>query len=123
MCLYMAENLEAGEHWLCARRAMDGMLIKDVQHVLELTDQQVFLVLVVRVEGRASHVGAVDDVLDADLVVALLAHQRHQGRRQRLARALRAAIRLGALHMALPGLCPHKWRAMSNTPSRHTIGE
>src|SRR5690242_18639925 len=75
--------------------------------VVEAGQQQVVLVPVVGVEGGASHVGAVEDVLNSDPVVALL---RDQGD-ERLAKKALAAPDPAVLSRHLASSLPEQLSA------------
>lgn len=71
------------------------LAIERLEHSLEAPQQQVVLAPVVGIEGGSSNVGAVQELLDRDGVVALLEHEVHERLDQRL---------LGAAHPAVAWL-------------------
>jgi hypothetical protein len=75
--------------------------------VLEPAQEQVVLVAVVRVEGRPSDVGPVDDVLDRDAAVPLLLDEREQGAPQQLTGSPYPPVDLGGAQGCLP--FPDSW--------------
>ena len=83
VALDVAEDDQEGLEELagCSRRLLGGCPLcgQGRADVLEPAEEQVLLVAVVRVEGRPSDVGPVQEVLDGDAFVALLLDEREQG--------------------------------------------
>jgi len=52
--------------------------LKHIEHACEIADEQIVLVEAVRVEGGATYVRLVNNILHGDLVIALFQHERHQ---------------------------------------------
>jgi len=96
LLLHMPEQAQAREELLTA--CVVGIEVEEGQDALSFAGQHVFLVAVVRVEGRPTNIGAVDDLLHRDVIVAPLQHQRDQRLGDKPARAPRPPIRLVSLH-------------------------
>jgi hypothetical protein len=93
--------LERGQHRVRLRAAGEvalHVLLERRRQLLQAAEQQIILVRVVRVEGRAADVRAVDDVLHGDPVVALLQDQTDQRTMEQLPGTPHPAIRHGLRH-------------------------
>src|SRR5262249_50091438 len=66
--------------------------------VLEPASEEVFLVAVMRIEGRPADICPVEDVLDRDGVVALLLDERGKGASKQLTRSAHTPISLRQAH-------------------------
>ena len=125
LLLHMPEQAQAREELLTA--CVVGIEVEEGQDALDFAGQHVFLVAVVRVEGRPTNIGAVDDLLHRNVVVAPLHHQRDQRLGDEPARAPRPPIRLVSLHRTprplrtITALCSVADRAAELSVDRHVV--
>src|ERR1700733_8659556 len=76
----------------------------DFEEVLHVAEKQVILVAIVSVEGGAADSGAIEHLLNGDVVEWLFLNQLNEGVSERLARAPDAAIGLRVLRICLRDL-------------------
>lgn len=108
----MSKQAEAVEKQVAGMAVISHLLGQRIDQSPELTEEQVFFISIMGVEGGSTHVCPVDDVLHGDGVVALDKDQLKERIPQQLMGAPHAAIIGSRVHLhshifsTLPAICP-----------------
>lgn len=84
------------------------LLIDEIEHAHETLEQEIVLASEVRIEGRPSHIGAIQQILDGDGVVSFLEHQFDERFHERMVGATNSSI-VGPLGGVCPLAKPNNW--------------
>src|SRR5215207_6158718 len=100
---HVPEESQTGEKWQLL--LLRNPLAQRFDHTVQLVDEQIVLIPIMGVEGGASNVRALDQIIDGDGAIAFFAHQRNEGCTQHMSGPLAAAIVFIVHRMPFCTLC------------------